>query len=197
MTTDQYVNSFARHFSSTGDPWHFTRDLQFVLQEKIKILSSDFHIRGDIAIHRSATVEEGVILKGPVIICADVFVGAHAYLRGGAYLSPGVSVGPGCEIKTSVIFEKSSLAHFNFAGDSIIGSDVNMEAGSIIANHHNDRTDKTIRVRVGKSLLDTDAIKFGALIGDGCRIGANAVLCPGTILPKGTIVRRLELVCQE
>lgn len=197
LNTDQYIDGFSHHFTSAVSPWHLTRDLQPVILEKIKRLPGDFKIRGDVAIHSSATVEEGVILKGPVIICANVFIGAHAYLRGGVYLSPGVSIGPGCEIKTSILFEMSALAHFNFAGDSIIGAHVNMEAGSIIANHHNDRTDKTIRVRIGKNLIDTDVTKFGALIGDGCRIGANAVLSPGTILEKNIIVRRLELVCQE
>ena len=41
-----------------------------------------------------------------------------------------------------------------------------------------------------------DSIKFGALIGDGTRIGANAVLSPGTILAPNSIVKRLELVEQ-
>jgi acetyltransferase-like isoleucine patch superfamily enzyme len=39
-------------------------------------------------------------------------------------------------------------------------------------------------------------MKFGALIGDHCRIGANAVLSPGTILKPGTVVPRLALVDQ-
>ncbi len=36
----------------------------------------------------------------------------------------------------------STLAHFNFAGNSIIGSHVNLEAGAVIANHYNERTEK-------------------------------------------------------
>ncbi|MBO5563850.1 MAG: hypothetical protein J5939_09090 [Bacteroidales bacterium] len=39
--------------------------------------------------------------------------------------------------------------------------------------------------------------KFGSLVGDGCRIGANAVLSPGTILPPKTIVKRLQLIEQD
>jgi UDP-N-acetylglucosamine diphosphorylase / glucose-1-phosphate thymidylyltransferase / UDP-N-acetylgalactosamine diphosphorylase / glucosamine-1-phosphate N-acetyltransferase / galactosamine-1-phosphate N-acetyltransferase len=43
-------------------------------------------------------------------------------------------MGPGCELKSSFVFRGSKLAHFNFVGDSVIGSDVNLEAEAIVAN---------------------------------------------------------------
>jgi bifunctional N-acetylglucosamine-1-phosphate-uridyltransferase/glucosamine-1-phosphate-acetyltransferase GlmU-like protein len=88
----------------------------------------------------------------------------------------------------------SAIAHFNFIGDSLIGNYVNMEAGAIIANHHNDRTDKNIDIIYNNNRIATGSTKFGALVGDHCKIGANAVLCPGTILEPYRIVGRLELV---
>ncbi|MNR49840.1 hypothetical protein D3C85_1692730 [compost metagenome] len=45
-------------------------------------------------------------------------------------------------------------------------------------------------------VIDTKSDKFGSLIGDDSRIGANAVLSPGTILEKKSIVKRLELIEQ-
>ncbi|MBX2835282.1 MAG: hypothetical protein KTR35_00425 [Gammaproteobacteria bacterium] len=45
-------------------------------------------------------------------------------------------------------------------------------------------------------MCKTGTLKFGALIGDGCRIGANAVLAPGTILETDTVIPRLALVDQ-
>ncbi len=47
-----------------------------------------------------------------------------------------------------------------------------------------------------KGMCKTGTLKFGALIGDGCRIGANAVLAPGTILETDTVIPRLALVDQ-
>jgi len=85
---------------------------------------------------------------------------------------------------------------FNFIGDSIIGSDVNFEAGSITANHFNERNDKRIFIKHNSDLIETNSTKFGSLVGDGSKVGANAVLSPGTILPKNTLVKRLELVDQ-
>jgi UDP-N-acetylglucosamine diphosphorylase / glucose-1-phosphate thymidylyltransferase / UDP-N-acetylgalactosamine diphosphorylase / glucosamine-1-phosphate N-acetyltransferase / galactosamine-1-phosphate N-acetyltransferase len=88
------------------------------------------------------------------------------------------------------------LAHFNFIGNSIIGSNVNVEAGAVTANHYNERADKQIEVLYKGEIIKTNTHKFGALIGDGCKIGANAVLSPGTLLVKNTIVKRLEMVEQ-
>lgn len=177
-------------------PWHAISNVQHVISECIQLLGSEYVIKTDTAIHKDAKIEEGVILKGPVIISAGCFIGAHAYLRGGVYIGEKTVVGPGCEVKSSLIMSGSALAHFNFVGDSILGSDVNLEAGSIIANHFNERTDKRIRVMVNGILTDTGVEKFGSLVGDHCRIGANAVLSPGTILAPASIVRRLELVDQ-
>lgn len=71
-----------------------------------------------------------------------------------------------------------------------------MEAGSIIANHHNDRAEKEISVLMGDTVIKTGLIKFGALVGDHTKIGANAVLSPGSVLLPQSVVARLELVRQ-
>jgi UDP-N-acetylglucosamine diphosphorylase / glucose-1-phosphate thymidylyltransferase / UDP-N-acetylgalactosamine diphosphorylase / glucosamine-1-phosphate N-acetyltransferase / galactosamine-1-phosphate N-acetyltransferase len=149
------------------------------------------------AIHKTAVIESNVILKAPVIIGPKCFIGANAYVRGGVWLIDHVTVGTGCEIKSSIIFPNSAIAHFNFIGDSIIGRNVNFEAGSVTANHYNERKDKTIFVYYHSSIIKTDTHKFGSLVGDDSKIGANAVLSPGTILARGTIVNRLGLVDQS
>lgn len=191
-----YLHHWFALFNIHELPWHITKQAQGIIESKMKDLDDNFIIKGNVAIHKTAVVEDHVILKGPVIISANCFVGAHAYLRGGVFLDQHVSIGPGCEIKSSFVLRHSALAHFNFVGDSIIGSHVNMEAGSIIANHHNDRDNKIIEVMINGKKINTDSEKFGALIGDHTKIGANAVLSPGTILLPKSIVRRLELVEQ-
>ena len=95
------------------------------------------------------------------------------------------------------VFNNSSIAHFNFIGDSIIGNNVNFEAGAIAANHFNERTDKKITLFYNDEIILTSTEKFGALVGDNSTIGANAVLSPGTILSANTVVKRLELVDQQ
>lgn len=175
-------------------PWVSTSRAADIVKAFIAQLPDDYKLDGEIAIHPTATIEKDVVLKAPVIIGPNCFVASHAYLRGGVVLMGNNSIGPGCEIKSSFVFPHSNLAHFNFLGDSIMGSHVNMEAGAIAANHFNEREDKTIFAKVSGMDIPTGTTKFGAMIGNGCKIGANAVLSPGTILEPGRIVGRLELV---
>ena len=178
-------------------PWHLTSNISSRVSKRIQTLGSEYRITNDVAIHSTASVDERAIIKGPAIVGPGCFVGAHAYLRGGVFLDEYVVIGPGCELKTTFIFSHSAVAHFNFIGDSVIGSRVNFEAGSIAANHWNERSDKEIFVLSNGKILATGVQKFGSLVGDDTKIGANAVLSPGTILEKHTIVRRLELVEQR
>ncbi len=193
-----YLKNFLTNFPELEKdlPWNIVASVQNTILQKIKSLSSEFKIKQDIAIHKKAQIEENVTLKGPIIISNGCFIGAHAYMRGGVYLGEKSIIGPGCEVKSSLIMSGSALAHFNFVGDSLIGSYVNMEAGSIIANHYNERLDKTIYVMLNKKKTKIEVTKFGALVGDHSKLGANAVLSPGTILLPESVVKRLELVEQ-
>ncbi|MGK4790799.1 DapH/DapD/GlmU-related protein [Elizabethkingia anophelis] len=178
------------------EPWEVVNNLDDILLRHIKTLGSEYRIENNIAIHKTATIEMGVILKGTIIVSENCFIGAHAYFRGPVFLGDSVIIGPGSEIKQSAILDHSASAHFNYIGNSIIGSYVNFEAGSICANHYNEREDKKISVRYKNKIVNTNVEKFGSLVGDHCKIGANAVLSPGTILEKYSIVKRLELIEQ-
>jgi UDP-N-acetylglucosamine diphosphorylase / glucose-1-phosphate thymidylyltransferase / UDP-N-acetylgalactosamine diphosphorylase / glucosamine-1-phosphate N-acetyltransferase / galactosamine-1-phosphate N-acetyltransferase len=177
-------------------PWEITSHLQETITALFQQLDANFNISNDIAIHKSAIIENSAVIKSPAIIGAGCYIGNNALLRGGVFLSEKVIIGSGCEIKTSLLFSGTSVAHFNFIGDSIIGSGVNIEAGAVIANHLNERENKIISVTDGAQTFDTGVEKFGAVVGDHCKIGANAVLSPGTLLKPGTIVGRLELIRQ-
>lgn len=117
-------------------------------------------------------------------------------LRNGVWVGQGAHIGGSDEIKQSIIGSNSAVAHLNYIGNSIIGDDVNIEAGAVLANHHNDRDDKSVWVLIDGQKIKTGVKKFGALVGDRSRIGANGVTAPGTILKPATIVNRLELVQQ-
>jgi NDP-sugar pyrophosphorylase family protein len=179
-------------------PWDVVARLPELVRAALRALTDDaYTIEGEIAIHRDARIEPGAELHGPAIIGPHAFVAATACVRGGAWLDAGVRIGRGCELKSSIVFEGSALAHFNYVGDSIVGADVNFEAGGVVCNHRNERPGATVHVRIGGRRIDTCCTKFGALVGDGCRIGANAVLAPGTLLPPGTVIARLAALDQD
>lgn len=197
MNIHKYCTSLPLLINEAMQPWEMTSQLSILIEQSMSQLSSDYLIKDGIAIHQSAAIEPTAQIKSPAIIGARCFIGSHTLIRGGVILGDDVSIGPGCEVKTSIICGKTALGHFNFVGDSILGSNVNLEAGAITANYHNDRDDKTIYVVDGEERITTSVKKFGALIGDGSKIGANAVTCPGTILEPDSTVDRLELIRQD
>ena len=195
---DDFISGFSSLFPEQQgwQPWVITECLKEIIRIRLLQLGDDYEITDEVAIHKTSVVETGAVLKSPAIIGPDCVVGAHAYFREGVFLDQSVKIGPGGEIKNSIIFSGTAIAHFNYVGNSIIGRNINFEAGSIAANHYNEREDKRISVLYRGEVIETGVNKFGSLVGDGSRIGANAVLSPGTILERNSIVKRLELVEQ-
>ena len=198
INVTDYIACFPSFLLQDADPtpWQIVKSIDFIIKRALQTLGDDYSIKNDVAVHRSAKVEKTATIKGPAIIGANAYIGSHALLRGGVYIGEKVTVGASCEIKTTILLAGSAVAHYNFIGDSLIGEGVNVEAGAISANHFNERTDKNIFVLSEGKVIATGVQKFGALVGDGCRVGANAVLSPGTLLKPGTIVKRLELIEQ-
>lgn len=176
-------------------PWAITSRAEAILARTIASLIR-YEIKDDVAVHRSATVEDGAVVKRPAIIGPNAFVAAGAYLRGGVFLDAAAIVGPGCELKSTFLLEGAKIAHLSFVGDSIIGAGANVEAGAMLANYRNEKTDRRIRILRAGRTIDTGVDKFGSLVGERARIGANAVLAPGSLIDADAVVPRLTLIDQ-
>ncbi|MCD5974193.1 DapH/DapD/GlmU-related protein [Pseudomonas quasicaspiana] len=195
------ISEFISHWGALGlganaSPWAVTEQCEEFVRRVLVNLGPEYERQGDIAIHKTAQVEDGAVLKGAIVIGPNCFIAAGAYLRGGVFLGSDCIVGPSCELKSSFMLDRSKLAHFNFVGDSLLGQDVNIEAGAVIANYRNEFAGADIRILHGDRIIETGVAKFGALVGDGTRIGANAVVAPGALLERGSVVPRLGLVDQ-
>ncbi|MBY0565341.1 MAG: hypothetical protein K2P58_14320 [Hyphomonadaceae bacterium] len=177
-------------------PWEWTSNAQTIVADLIAACGAGFSIQADIAVHASARVEAGAVIKGSAVIGPGCFIASTALVRGGCWLGANCTLGPGAELKSTFMLDGSKLAHLNFVGDSVLGADVNIEAGAMIANCRNELADKRIRILFGGAYFATGVDKFGALVGDHVRIGANAVIAPGALIPARTIVPRLSLLDQ-
>jgi NDP-sugar pyrophosphorylase family protein len=178
-------------------PWVVTQAAEKNITAAMSRLDREYTQTNGIATHASATIEIGAIVKAPAIIGPRAFIAATAYLRGGVFLDEDCIIGPACEIKSTFLFAGSKIAHLSFVGDSLIGAGVNVEAGAIIANYRNEMDVKQIRIMREGAVIDTGVDKFGALIGDGVRIGANAAIAPGAIFEPGARIPRLAHIDQH
>ena len=91
-------------------------------------------------------------------------------------------VGNSTEVKNSLFFNRAQAPHFNYVGDSILGYKAHLGAGVILSNFK--LLPENITVEMDGAPFDTGLRKFGALLGDGCEIGCNAVLSPGSIIGR-------------
>jgi len=131
-------------------------------------------------------VEDGVMIKGPAIIGRNCELRHNAYLRENVIIGDDCVVGNASELKNSLLFNHAAVPHFNYVGDSILGYKAHLGAGVKISNVKLVPGD--VLVEVDGKPLDTGLRKFGALLGDGADIGCNAVLNPGSIIGRGSVV---------
>jgi NDP-sugar pyrophosphorylase family protein len=80
------------------------------------------------------------------------------------------------EVKNSIVMQGSKIPHHNYIGDSIIGEDCNLGAGTKIANLRLDKKEITA------GNIDTKRRKFGAIIGDSVQTGINASINVGSLI---------------
>jgi NDP-sugar pyrophosphorylase family protein len=140
-------------------PWELTNQSGAVVRKLLAALDiREFNVSGEVAIHKSATVEDGAVIKGPCILGPHCFVAAGAYIRGGNWVSDHCTFGPGSELKSSFVFHGTKLAHFNFVGDSILGSDVNMRLAALSATIAMSAKTRWFKCKWGASFTEQVAI---------------------------------------
>ena len=145
----------------------------------------------DIWVHKSARVVPTAVLVGPVIVGPGCFIGHCAFVRNGVLLGSDCTVGTCVEVKNSIIFDKVDLAHFNYVGDSILGFGSHLGGGAITSNLRLDEKNITIR---SSQAIDTGLMKVGAMVGDKVQVGCNAILNPGAILGRSSVIYPLVSV---
>ncbi len=140
-------------------------------------------IRGtDIYIGKGSIVEAGAMVCGPSIIGDNVEIRQGAFVRGNVIIGNGSVIGHCSEVVRSVFLPGAKAPHFNYVGDSILGTHVNLGAGTKLSNLKNDGT--SVKTRIGEHMIDTGVRKFGAILGDNCQLGCNSVTNPGTIMEQ-------------
>ncbi len=139
-------------------------------------------ISGPLVMEEGSEIGPFAYIDGPAYLCAGAVVGHAAYLRGPVVLGKGAKVMHASEVKRSIFLAGAKAPHFNYVGDSVVGAGVNFGAGVKVANY---------KVFGGEVLVEgehTGQRKLGCIIGDGTSVGCNAVLAPGTVIGRGSIV---------
>ena len=142
--------------------------------------------KGFVHVEEGAIVEPHVHLIGPCIIESKATIRSHAYVREYTWMMTESLLGHASESKHSLFLPGAKAPHFNYVGDSILGSNVNLGAGVKLSNLRNDG--QHIGIWLDDVRRETGLRKFGAILGDNAQLGCNAVTNPGTVLGKSSMV---------
>jgi UDP-N-acetylglucosamine diphosphorylase / glucose-1-phosphate thymidylyltransferase / UDP-N-acetylgalactosamine diphosphorylase / glucosamine-1-phosphate N-acetyltransferase / galactosamine-1-phosphate N-acetyltransferase len=147
---------------------------------------------GAVLLGKNIQLGEGVLVESGAMIKSPAIIGDHTEVRQGAYLRGYCLTGKRCvlghttEVKHTIFLNDAKAGHFAYLGDSILGNNVNLGAGTKFANLR--FLGGNITFRTKEELLDTGRKKFGAILGDETQTGCNSVTSPGTLLGKNSFL---------
>ncbi|MBR3173854.1 MAG: UDP-N-acetylglucosamine pyrophosphorylase [Eubacterium sp.] len=180
-------------FEGKTYPWEVLPEIGDFVTKLGETLSDEFnHPEENIWIHKSVKIAKTATLNGPLIIDADTEVRPGAFIRGNVLVGKNCVVGNSTELKNVVLFNTVQVPHYNYVGDSILGTHSHMGAGSITSNVKSDKT--LVVVKNEGEEIETGLKKFGAMIGDYVEVGCNSVLNPGTVIGRNTNIYPLSPV---
>ena len=187
--------TIAKEYMETAEyPWELLDGLSDYIKRLGDTLDPEkYEKRGeDVWVAKNAKVAPTAFLGSPLIIDEEAEVRHCAFIRGSAIVGKGAVVGNSTELKNVILFNKVQVPHYNYVGDSILGTHSHMGAGSITSNVKSDKT--LVVVKNGDEQIETGLKKFGAMLGDYVEVGCNSVLNPGTVIGRHCNVYPLSSV---
>jgi len=139
-----------------------------------------------------ARVEPGAYIAGPTYLGPGTVVRHGAYIRGKVLARKNCVIGHDTEVKNAIFLDAAKAGHFAYVGDSILGGNVNLGAGTKLANFKLRGTE--IVVRRSGQVIPTGLRKFGAILGDDVSLGCNTVCNPGSLVGPRSGAHALSLI---
>lgn len=135
-------------------------------------------ILGDGVTVKDSTLIENSIIKDKAVI------GPFAHLRPGSVIGKSCKIGNFVEVKKSLIGDGTKASHLSYLGDSEIGRDVNIGAGTITCNYNGKEKYKTV-IENGVFIGSDTQLVAPVKIGRGAYIGAGSTITED--VPPGSL----------
>ncbi len=135
------------------------------------------YIADGVTIGKGTTINPLTVIETDVKIGKNCQIGPFARIRKGVRVKDEVIVGNFVELNRSTIAKSSKVKHLTYLGDTMVEEEVNIGAGTIIANYDGKQKHKT-------------TIKKGAFIGSGSILVAPLKIGKGAITGAGAVVTK-------
>jgi len=158
------------------------------------VIEANVHLRGKTKVGEGCRIGTGSVLRdceigdGTVIlpyvvaeqsrVGKNAFVGPFSRLRMNAEATDGTHIGNFVELKKTRLGEGSKASHLAYLGDAVIGSGVNVGAGTITCNYDGEKKHQTV-------------------IGDGVFVGSNSTLVAPLTLETGSFIAAGSVITKD
>ncbi len=165
------------------------------LKQGVKMISPEtIFFSKDTKIGKNVLIEPYVVFAGKVILKNNIIIksfshledvkvennvsiGPYSRLRPGSILETGSRVGNFVEVKKSKIGRNSKVSHLSYVGDSNLGNNVNIGAGTITCNYDGIKKNKT-------------KIKNNVFIGSNTSLVAPVTVNENSVVGAGSVITR-------
>ena len=157
------------------------RKLTELMTNGVTIIDPDCTwISEDTQIGQDTIIYPSTYLEGKNKIGKNCKIGPFAHLRGGVEIADNVKIGNFVEVKKSKIDSNTNAGHLSYIGDSEVGSDVNIGAGTITANYD-----------------PISKVKSKTILKDHVKIGSNTVLVAPVTMEEGVNVGAGSVITKD
>ena len=149
----------------------FSKDTKIgknVLIEPYVVIGKKVKINNNVTIHSFSHLENTKLEN-------NVSIGPYARLRPGSILKAGSRVGNFVEVKKSIIEKGSKVNHLSYIGDTFIGRNVNIGAGTITCNYDGVKKNKT-KIKDNVFIGSNTSLVAPITINEKSTIGAGSVI---------------------
>ncbi|MCK4902740.1 MAG: NTP transferase domain-containing protein [Thermoplasmatales archaeon] len=195
----KFKGLFLKEWRDVVYSWHLLDANEEILKKIDKkidgIVEKNATIKGNVIVGKNTTIMPGAYIEGPAVIGENCKIGPNCYIRPYTSIGKGCHIGNACEVKNSIIMNNSNVPHQNYIGDSIIGENCNLGAGSKVANLRLDK--KNINVVLRGKKMNTGRRKLGVILGDNVQTGINSMMNVGTMVGNDVFIGPGALVNGE
>ncbi len=162
------------------------------------IFEGDVNLADDVTIGPNCLIINSSLGAGVVVFANSIIenanigarchIGPFARIRPGTELSSGVKIGNFVEIKKAIIAEDSKVNHLSYIGDTVMGKNVNIGAGTITCNY--DGANKFVTTIEDNVFVGSDTqLVAPVVIAEGATIGAGSTITCDVPASKLTLSR--------
>ena len=155
-----------------------TEKIESLMASGVTVLDPETTFIDDaVKIGKDTIIYPNTVIEGDVEISSGCKIGPFARLRPGTRVKKNAEIGNFVELVRSEVGENSKVKHHTYLGDTLVGKNVNIGAGTITANYDGKKKHRTV-------IRDNAFIGVGVIMIAPVKIGERAIVGAGSVITK-------------